>query len=58
MQHGGLKKADKNWKRDQFLYNLVFGFQGRWLWIWSQNYKIQNGGQKLKTRPIFIKFGM
>jgi len=35
MQHGGLKMADKNWKRDQFLYNLVFGFQGRWLWIWS-----------------------
>jgi len=58
MQHGGLKMADKNWKRDQFLYNLVFGFQDRWLWIWSQNYKIQNGEQKWKTRPIFIKFGM
>jgi len=21
--------TDKNWKHDQFLYNLVFGFQGR-----------------------------
>jgi len=51
--------APKEDLRDQFLQNLVRkDFVGRWLWIWKPNYEIQNGGRKLKSLPIFTKFGM